>query len=644
MPGHAQGRTQERARDVVVRVRGHPRDRRDDLRRDVRAQPRRRTSAAPSARRCCQILGGDSCGEETAATPEKCLTGKTTTSANANVFVAFVQIDKDSILIREDYSDGSSKFTIVDNTEAAGELLAGAKAKAGKYGFNASAEALAGIGLAGGKVFEFDNPEDAEAFQDSVQAAGGFDGIVRDLAGYDDEIPILGWDNPLGGLNDWALDQLGIDDNGDLPKPNEEYFEGKAFLEGSAGAGGGIGIVDADIKGLIDGAGLVKVKTSGENKGDVEFTVRIDGEANGSLTAATLGGGATTARSGMTATITLDAQNGYKPDKLVLKGNAGYTGNFDQKLALDGDELKDISSALEEVSISDQAGEGKGFEVSGELDLDDPENLQATLDALARARTPFRWPKRWTRTARSASTRTTSPPRTRRARSRSASVSAAVAAAAPAARSRAIAPGSFARRAVHSPRASASNPPDEGPPPPFALALCLAAAGCGGGGGDFSGDPDVPDGYKTFTGNGVSFAYPSDWEVDESTDDGGPAVEITPPDKTKTPYGLIRMSVTPDGGSRFKSLADQRRLVIRDVNDGKIDSDEEVDIPGSKEALRATATTPPGQGSDPVEVKADSLDVRRENDDVVVLTVAAPQRKGESFDPAAIVDTFRLED
>ncbi len=141
----------------------------------------------------CQILGGDTCGEETAATPEKCLTGKSTTSANANVFVAFVQIDKDSILIREDYSDGSSKFTIVDNTEAAGELLAGAKAKAGKYGFNASAEALAGIGLAGGKVFEFDNPEDAAAFQDSVQAAGGFDGIVRDLAGYDDEIPILGW-------------------------------------------------------------------------------------------------------------------------------------------------------------------------------------------------------------------------------------------------------------------------------------------------------------------------------------------------------------------------------------------------------------------------------------------------------------------
>jgi Flp pilus assembly pilin Flp len=329
----------------------------------------------------CQIFGGQ-CGDPQAAAPEKCLTGKTTTSSNANVFVAFVQIDKDSILIREDYSDGSSKFTIVDNTEAAGKLLAGAKAKAGKYGFNASAEALAGLGLAGGKVFEFDNPEDAKNFQDAVQAAGGFDGIVRDLASYDDEIPIIGVKNPLGGLNDAVLDAIGVDDNGDLPEPDEEYYEGKAFLEGSAGAGGGIGIVDADIAGLINGAGIVKVKTSGENKGDVEFTVRIDGEANGSITAATLGPNAQ-GKVRLTATITLDAQNGYKPDKLVLKGFAGYTGALGTKLALDGDDLSDVSKALEKVSLSDNQGTGQGFEVSGELDLKDPANLQATLDALA---------------------------------------------------------------------------------------------------------------------------------------------------------------------------------------------------------------------------------------------------------------------
>ena len=290
----------------------------------------------------CQILGGESCDQQVAGEPEKCLVGQSTTSANANVFVAFVQVDKDSILIREDFSDGSSKFTIVDNTEAAGELFAGAKAKVGKLGADLSAEALAGVGLAGGRVFEFDNQDDANAFQETVQAAGGFDGILRDLASYDDEIPLLGWDNPLGGVNDWALDQLGIDDNGDLPKPTETYVEGKAFLNGSGKAGAGVGVLDGELKALIEGAGVVKVTSSGKNEGDVEFTVQLDADASGGLTVGTLGGGLN-GQLGFTATISLDAQNGYKPDKLVLKGNAGYTGSLDTNLLLEGDELKDVS-------------------------------------------------------------------------------------------------------------------------------------------------------------------------------------------------------------------------------------------------------------------------------------------------------------
>ena len=334
-----------------------------------------------AAKAVCQILGGESCAQEAAGTPEKCLVGQSTTSANANVFVAFVQVDKDSILIREDFSDGSSKFTIVDNTEAAGELFAGAKAKVGKLGADLSAEALAGVGLAGGRVFEFDNPKDADAFQETVQAAGGFDGILRDLASYNDEIPLVGWDNPLGGVNDWALDQLGIDDNEDLPKPTETYIEGKTFLNGSGDAGAGAGIADAQIKALIEGSGVVKVTSSGKNAGDVEFTVKLDGDASGGLTVGTLGAGVN-GKLGFTATISLDAQNGYKPDKLVLKGNAGYTGSLDTNLLLEGDELKDVSKALKEVSLSSSNGVGQGLEVSAELDLTDPDNLAATLQAL----------------------------------------------------------------------------------------------------------------------------------------------------------------------------------------------------------------------------------------------------------------------
>jgi hypothetical protein len=330
----------------------------------------------------CQILGGEGCGEAPVAqVPERCLVGKSTTSANANVLIAFVQIDKDSILIREDYSDGSSRFTIVDNTAAAGELFAGAKAKVGKLGADLSAEALAGVGLAGGRVFEFDDPEDADAFQEAVQAAGGFDGILRDLASYNDEIPFVGWDNPLGGVDDWALDQLGVDDNEDLPDPTETYVEGKAFLNGSGDAGAGIGVVDGELRGLIEGSGLVRVVSSGANEGDVTFTVRLNADASGGLTVGALGGGVN-GRLMFTAQITLDAQNGYRPDKLVLKGNAGYTGSLNLSAVLEGDDLQDISSALETVSLSASDGTGQGLEVSAELDLTDPENLDATLRAL----------------------------------------------------------------------------------------------------------------------------------------------------------------------------------------------------------------------------------------------------------------------
>jgi hypothetical protein len=214
-----------------------------------------------------------------------------------------------------------------------------------------------------------------------VQAAGGFDGILRDLASYNDEIPFVGWDNPLGGVDDWALDQLGVDDNGDLPKPTETYMEGKAFINGSGKAGAGLGVLDGELSALIEAAGVVKVTSSGDNAGDVEFTVQLDADASGGLTVGTLGGGIN-GQLGYTATISLDAQNGYRPDKLVLKGNAGYTGSLDAKLLLEGKELKDISSALKEVSLTSNVGTGQGLEVSAELDLTDPENLDATLRAL----------------------------------------------------------------------------------------------------------------------------------------------------------------------------------------------------------------------------------------------------------------------
>jgi hypothetical protein len=167
-------------------------------------------------------------------------------------------------------------------------------------------------------------------------------------------------------------------------------------------------------------------------------------------------------------------------------------------------------------------------------------------------------------------------------------------------------------------------------------------AGCGGGSKDLTGDAKVPDGYKQYSENGVSFVYPSGWQVESTSGEDGPTIEITPSDKSKTPYGLIQLSMRTDvSGDRFKSLADQRRIIYRDVNNAKIDKDEKVTVDGAKEALRLTATAPAGEGSDPAEVESDSLDVLGADDSMFVLTAASPKR--DDLDISAVVDSFRVE-
>jgi hypothetical protein len=169
------------------------------------------------------------------------------------------------------------------------------------------------------------------------------------------------------------------------------------------------------------------------------------------------------------------------------------------------------------------------------------------------------------------------------------------------------------------------------------LLLMVLVAGCGGG--DFDGKAKVPSGYATYKGYGLTLAYPKGWKVEES----GSRAEITPPDHATTPYGLILVDSTPNAGEqRFKNLRDGRRTVMKTA-DAKFSSDEEVDVPGTKEANRLKATVPPGEGTDPVKVESDSLDLLREDGDVLTVVVAAPQRKGgDDLDPAKVIESVRV--
>jgi hypothetical protein len=330
----------------------------------------------------CQIAGGGNCEERLGAELEPCLVNSSQQSSNFKVFVGVVEVGKDSILIREDFSDGTSRFTLIDSTELKGELFAGVRAKAGKFGLSAAAEAAAGGQLQGAQVFEVPT-EDADEFEESVAAAGGFDGLLRDTAEINDEIPILGWDNPLGGLDDLALDVLGVDEDDPTVDPTEEYVDVSAFIEGDAGAGAGVGILDAEVEASAQGAAGVKVIHEGERAGEVELYYSLEGEAGGSLTAGLLGPNID-GEASVVATLVLDA-NG-EPKTLKLSGTASYTGALGLDGEVDGKDAAQIHELLEEASLSANSGEGSAVQAGAELDLSDPVNRDIALRLLTPSR------------------------------------------------------------------------------------------------------------------------------------------------------------------------------------------------------------------------------------------------------------------
>jgi hypothetical protein len=328
----------------------------------------------------CRIGGGQACTvADRAGKPlERCLVSRSQGTANLKLFVGVVEVGKDSILIREDFSDGTSRFTLIDSTELKGQLFAGARAKAGRFGLNAAAEAAAGGQLKGAQVFEL--PADkADEFQTSVAAAGGFDGLLRDAAAINDDIPLIGLPNPLGGLDDLALDVLGVDEDDPQVDPTEEYVDVSLIVDGIAGAGAGAGVFDAEVSATARGAAGAKVIHKGARAGELELYYSLKGELGGSLSAglygASLGG-----ESSFVATLVLDGHG--RPKTLRLVGAAGYTGALALGDSLEGKDAQQVHKTLETLSLSATAGDGQALQVGAELDLTDPLNRAAALRLL----------------------------------------------------------------------------------------------------------------------------------------------------------------------------------------------------------------------------------------------------------------------
>ena len=131
-------------------------------------------------------------------------------------------------------------FTLIKSGTVAAELIAGAKAKGGSIGFDATASVSAGGKLEGAMTFTFTDPEKAKEFEDQVRSHGSFGQVVRDTVEGPDPF----------GLNDWVLDHTSARTStpGDLPEPDSTYISIEALVEGKAGVNANAIVANAGLK------------------------------------------------------------------------------------------------------------------------------------------------------------------------------------------------------------------------------------------------------------------------------------------------------------------------------------------------------------------------------------------------------------
>lgn len=170
--------------------------------------------------------------------------------------------------------------------------------------------------------------------------------------------------------------------------------------------------------------------------------------------------------------------------------------------------------------------------------------------------------------------------------------------------------------------------------PAAMLLAALALPGCGGS--DFEGEADVPDGYATYRGDGVSFVHPEGWEATER-DLGKGITEVRFQDPTAAGDGdaAVSLTVQPDVGDRFDAMLDSERAVLESAGGAGVSQDE-VDVPGARKAYRSKIESD-GAASEAIDVLAP--DGRH-----IALAAGGPDDQSDAVDAGAVVASFRLEE
>ena len=166
----------------------------------------------------------------------------------------------------------------------------------------------------------------------------------------------------------------------------------------------------------------------------------------------------------------------------------------------------------------------------------------------------------------------------------------------------------------------------------------LALAGCGGG---VSGD--TPSGYATTTMHGATISYPKGWKVGaEDTMGGGDtlSVDIAPAGAKPGGVPVIKLLYMPQGGRRFSSFPRQFEAVYEGAADGKVTSQESLDVDGADGAYLMTADLP-GTGPEPQARDVRNLQVRQGDRTWVVIAERDPKAK-DQLDLEGVTSSFKL--
>lgn len=333
-------------------------------------------------------VGGKDCNTRTVV-DERCKTQSTTSTnkVNAGLSVRLFSggAGGERVIIKEEFSDGTARYTITDKASLEAALGGrGGSVGVGGIGGSLTASLAARGALKDARTFETSTPEQTKEIEDALGNNDGPEGIARAIEGALDVPSDLITENlPFGAgftlsdhvdIDGFLFDQVFGDD--DLPEPTTESIGGEVAISGKARGRDDRGPEEVEAGGELRAAAGGLQFTSGPREGEREFYYEVTGNAGAELKNELLGTGNAGATGKLTITLVLGTDG--RPKTLRVNGTGTATGLND----LGNPDIGVSEADLREFAIDRDLSSGQTIEFSGELDLRDRGLQDAALDIL----------------------------------------------------------------------------------------------------------------------------------------------------------------------------------------------------------------------------------------------------------------------